>query len=321
MPGPNVYRQAPTPSAASQQAQNMPTVQDNREKKVRKRVERVALTRPSPPAKPQPQPAEAPPPVMPAWTGGRGTAWIQKAREESTARVVPAQSLQSSSQLQESSSSATRSLQLRTRPRFIPDFKRLQLEDIKPFRFVNIEPLQGLLNPDLDQGWRGHPGVIVGTWHGEVGVVGTTSWGGKGADEKFDRAQDLLLYKKSFFPIFGAPEPMGDVAFDRLMLRTNGPVAFAHNTMIDGRSVRFIPLADFRNECSKYFRQGTRESVFLARGSAQNLEEQLWYLAGLDQVPWKASDHEGLKKWRYFKMREGFKPTQDIPPEARIEAA
>ncbi|KAL1641189.1 hypothetical protein SLS58_006297 [Diplodia intermedia] len=298
----------------------------------------------------------APPPSKPAWTG-KPEPWLEKARQASTAKVIPVIPVDS-----------PRDQQPLTTTKQIPKFKRLAPADIVPFRFVNIEPLSAAArsrqaaatataglssttSPEhaaqqqqhqqqqavTDHGWRGHPGVIVGIWDGLVGVVGTTSWGGKGADLKFDRAGDRALYKKSFFPISGESEydqPTlttdgggGDVAAavvatdrddDRMMMRVDGPMAFAANTVIDGRAVRFIPATVFCDECSRYFRHGTREEVFLAPASARRLEEQLFYLAGLTDVPWKAADHEGLKRWRAFKEREGFAPTEDVPMEDRI---
>ncbi|KKY14522.1 hypothetical protein UCDDS831_g08182 [Diplodia seriata] len=281
----------------------------------------------------------APPPSKPAWTG-KPEPWLEKARQASTAKVIPVIPVDS-----------PRDQQPHTTNKQIPKFKRLVPADIIPFRFVNIEPLSAeslqaaaLSSTSLDHaaheqqqeqvvtdhGWRGHPGVIVGIWDGLVGVVGTTSWGGKGADLKFDRAVDRALYKKSFFPISGKSDDQpiltdgGDVAVvatdhdDRMMMRVDGPMAFAANTVIDGRAVRFIPATVFCDECSRYFRHGTREEVFLAPASARHLEEQLFYLAGLTDVPWKAADHGGLKRWRAFKEREGFAPTEDVPMEDRI---
>ncbi|KAL1624428.1 hypothetical protein SLS54_003769 [Diplodia seriata] len=273
----------------------------------------------------------APPPSKPAWTG-KPEPWLEKARQASTAKVIPVIPVD-----------IPRDQQPRTTAKQIPKFKRLAPADIVPFRFVNIEPLSagslqaaalGSTSLDhaaheqqqqqqavTDHGWRGHPGVIVGIWDGLVGVVGTTSWGGKGADLKFDRAGDQALYKKSFFPISGKSDDqpiLTDDGGDRMMMRVDGPMAFAANTVIDGRAVRFIPATVFCDECSRYFRHGTREEVFLAPASARHLEEQLFYLAGLTDVPWKAADHGGLKRWRAFKEREGFAPTEDVPMEDRI---
>ncbi|KAF4313427.1 hypothetical protein GTA08_BOTSDO01020 [Botryosphaeria dothidea] len=262
--------------------------------------------------------ADAPPPLLPV-----RPAWLpapSPAASSTSPYLAPPSHLLPARPAAASTPPPPPSPAQRERPRW----KIPRATDIEASKFVWIEPLpeqQRALttttttttsDDDPNEGWRGHPGLILGRWDGNVHLLGTTSWGGDGIATKFQTAHDPALYHRWFFRLVGEHDALAPGEGENRVVRLRGAMAFFDQTRLDCRSVRRIPVDRFAAECSKYFRKRLpgrpREQVWIGEAESRKLTAQLFRLGGLPESPWKAADFALLREWRERMVQQGYRP-------------
>ncbi|GME65356.1 uncharacterized protein LTHEOB_9330 [Neofusicoccum parvum] len=251
--------------------------------------------------------ATTPSPAVPAATTPSPAVPVPTTPAPATRRPAARAPLDIGQWRHPSSSSPSRPPPAHRRP--IPEHKRLTTADIIPGKFVNIQALSAselaALPADHNEGWRGHPGEVLGTWEGEVAVLGTTSFKGLGMAAKFAaaHAERRPALERSFMLLRGRDDAVPAGEDPARVLRLDGPMAFYPNTRMDTRAVRWIPRERFHLDCSNFFVKDTTVPVFLSRESFERQERQLLELAG-QELAWKKEDQDGLRRYAEYRARE-----------------
>lgn len=138
-----------------------------------------------------------------------------------------------------------------------PFSKTLRANEYTTRRFIQIKRAERDSKADAAEGWRNHPGVIMGAWGSVVGLIMKTTWGKQGRDKKLAHAKDPQL-QRSFFPLVAH---RGKLDHDDVGMVRYGPGRiFSYRTFLDCRAVRFVHVSEIERYVEE---EATDKEAFL----------------------------------------------------------
>ncbi|KAH7030484.1 hypothetical protein B0J12DRAFT_704187 [Macrophomina phaseolina] len=245
-------------------------------------------------AAPKPSPSNS---VLPPPKNVLSYNW-REPREHSS----PSRSLQSGSSGSSSNSSS---------PRHERSARYINQDEFVEGLWVFVHPDRSVPT-DKTEGWRNHPGVIVGKLKDDEVILFTaTGWGELGRGDKYEKQNPVNrpLYDRSFLLVRQSTDRKGieDNIGRSEVVNNIGVQIFRKETFVDLRGMR---VARKRN-CKKYFRQGTHGGACLDPVDVRRVKARACWLSTLEDLPWAASDNESLKTFaKHLADQEGIEVWQ-----------